>query len=79
MHDIAAEAARIWHTQISYVDLTPSDFQREMAAEELDPWWCYAFSSMFTSIRQHRWDTVTDHVHQLTHRQPFALSDLIDR
>jgi hypothetical protein len=33
---------------------------------------------MFISIRQHRWERVTDHVHQLTHRQPLALSDLLD-
>lgn len=78
MHDIAADAARIWHTRISYVDLTPSDFQRELATAELDPWWCYAFSSMFTSIRQHRWERVTEQVHQLTDRQPLAFSDVLD-
>jgi NAD(P)H dehydrogenase (quinone) len=77
--DIAAEAARAWHAPVRYVELTPGDFQRKLAADDLDPWWCYAFSSMFASVRDHRWEQVTDEVSRLTHRQPQALSDLIAR
>lgn len=77
--DIAAEAARAWHAPVRYVDLTAADFQRELAADDLDPWWCYVFSSMFASVRDHRWEQVTDEVSRLTHRQPRALSDLLAR
>jgi len=77
MHDVAAEAARAWHPPIRYVNVTPADFQRELAADDLDPWWCYAFSSMFASVRLHRWEQVTGEVFRLTERQPLTLGDLL--
>jgi NAD(P)H dehydrogenase (quinone) len=36
-----------------------------MARDGADPWWAYAFSSMFASIREQRWDVVTDDLQQL--------------
>jgi NAD(P)H dehydrogenase (quinone) len=77
MHDVAAAAARVWRTPVSYVAISAADFQRELAADDLDPWWCYAFSSMFASIRQHRWEAVTDQVLRVSNRQPLQLRDLL--
>lgn len=78
MHDVAAQAAEAWRTPINYIDITRADFQRELAANALDPWWCYAFSSMFASIRQHRWEGVTDEVLEITGRPPVTLGELLD-
>jgi NAD(P)H dehydrogenase (quinone) len=77
MHDVAAQAAHSWRTPISYVDITPADFQRELAADDLDPWWCYAFSSMFASIRLHRWEKVTGEVFEITGHQPVTLGEVL--
>jgi NAD(P)H dehydrogenase (quinone) len=48
-----------------------------MASAE-DPWWLYAYSSMFASIREQRWDRVTDEVQQLTGQAPLALADILN-
>lgn len=77
MHDVAARAAPTWRAPIRYVDISPSDFQRELAADDLDPWWCYAFSSMFASVRQHRWEKVTGEVLELTGRPPLTLEQVL--
>lgn len=77
MHDVAAQAAHSWRTPISYADVTSADFQRELATDGLDPWWCYAFSSMFASIRLHRWEKVTGEVVEVTGRQPVTLGEVL--
>jgi NAD(P)H dehydrogenase (quinone) len=77
MHDIAAQAEQNWPTPIRYVNITPAQFQRELADDDLDPWWCYAFSSMFASIRQHRWEQITGEVVELTGHRPLTLAELL--
>jgi len=42
----------------------------EMAAAGEDPWWMYAYSTMFASIREQRWAAVSGEVHRLTGRPP---------
>jgi NAD(P)H dehydrogenase (quinone) len=79
MHDVAALAARNWQIPVRYIDIPPADFQRELAAADLDPWWCYAFSSMFASIRQHRWDRITGDIASLTGRSPLTVDNLLGR
>jgi NAD(P)H dehydrogenase (quinone) len=77
LDQVAAAASRGGDPPIAYADVSPAAFQRDLAAGDLDPWWCYAFSSMFASIRQHRWEQVTDEVLRLTGRQPIPVSDLL--
>lgn len=36
-------------------DVTPAEFIAELAAKGEQPWWIYAYASMFESIRQQRW------------------------
>ncbi len=79
MHDVAALAARNWQIPVRYIDIPPADFQRELAAADLDPWWCYAFSSMFASIRQHRWERITGDIASLTGRSPLTVDNLLGR
>ena len=35
-------------------------------AQRETPWWAYAYTSLFGSIREHRWEVVTDAVERLT-------------
>ncbi|MGH3411611.1 MAG: NAD(P)H-binding protein [Marmoricola sp.] len=77
MHEVAAHVMRAWRVPVAYVDLSPAEFQQQLATDGVDPWWCYAFSSMFASIRQHRWEQITDEVLRLTCRPPQPLSQLI--
>jgi len=41
-----------------------------MAIAVEDPWWVYAYSTMFASIRGQRWAAVSDEVHRLTGCSP---------
>jgi NAD(P)H dehydrogenase (quinone) len=50
---------------LDYVPVEEAEFQAFLAGRE-SPWWSYAYTSMFASIRQHRWEVVTDSVEQLT-------------
>jgi NAD(P)H dehydrogenase (quinone) len=63
---IAALATREWGTLLEYVAITPSEHCTEMATAGEDPWWMYAYSTMFASIREQRWVAVSDEVHRLT-------------
>jgi NAD(P)H dehydrogenase (quinone) len=67
---IAAAGTREWGTPLNYVNITPGEHCAEMAAAREDPWWMYAYSTMFTSIREQRWAAVSDQVQRLTGRSP---------
>ncbi|HEX6686117.1 MAG TPA: NAD(P)H-binding protein [Candidatus Limnocylindrales bacterium] len=51
-------------------DITPAEFTAELAAGGEEQWWIYAYASMFESIRQQRWATVSGEVERLTTRKP---------
>jgi NAD(P)H dehydrogenase (quinone) len=70
---IAALAAREWGASLEYAGITPAEHCVEMATSGEDPWWMYAYSTMFASIREQRWAAVTDEVHRLTGYLPTAL------
>ena len=70
-------AGRQWGTPVSYVDLAPADYLAEMARADLDPWWCYAFSGMFGSVREQRWASVSGEVLRLTGQPPVPVLDLL--
>ncbi|NEC28376.1 NAD(P)H-binding protein [Streptomyces sp. SID8111] len=70
---IAAVAAEVWETPVAYVDVPDRTYCAETAADGLDPWWLYAFSSLFASVREQRWDLVSDDGARLTGRSPLAL------
>jgi NAD(P)H dehydrogenase (quinone) len=65
---IAAAGAR--DTPLIYTDITPGEHCARMAATGEDPWWMYAFSSMFASIREQRWAAVSGEVRRLTGHRP---------
>jgi NAD(P)H dehydrogenase (quinone) len=74
---IAERAGDEWGTPIEYVDVTPAEHCIEMAQAGEAPWWLYAYSTMFDSIREQRWARVTDEVLRLTGRQPRSVADVL--
>jgi NAD(P)H dehydrogenase (quinone) len=75
---IAFSTARRWSTPIKYVDVSPAEYCAELARDGEDPWWTYAFSSMFESVREQRWAAVSADVMQLTGQSPISLSAVLD-
>jgi NAD(P)H dehydrogenase (quinone) len=59
MHEVAAAHG------LTYVPVPEADFAAHLAGRET-PWWSYAYTSMFASVREQRWDVVTDVVAELT-------------
>jgi NAD(P)H dehydrogenase (quinone) len=55
----------------TYVPVSEAEFQSYLAGRET-PWWSYAYTSMFASIRGQRWDVVSDAVERLTGQSPLA-------
>jgi NAD(P)H dehydrogenase (quinone) len=51
----------------------------EMAIAGEDPWWMYAYSTMFASIREQRWAAVSDEVHRLTGCLPVPVRKTLAR
>jgi NAD(P)H dehydrogenase (quinone) len=74
---IAALATREWGTLLEYVRITPSEHCAEMAIAGEDPWWMYAYSTMFASIREQRWVAVSDEVHRLTRCWPTPVHEAL--
>jgi NAD(P)H dehydrogenase (quinone) len=74
---IASITAEAWAMPVAYVDIPADTYSAETAATGLDPWWLYAFSSMFASVREQRWDRVRNDYTELTGRVPLALRDVL--
>ena len=77
MATIAALAGRQWGTPVSYAEVTPADFQIELARGGEEAWWCYAYSTMFDSVREQRWASVSGEVFRLTGRPPASVQDVL--
>jgi NAD(P)H dehydrogenase (quinone) len=76
---LAALAQKEWATPVTYTAITPAELVADLAADGEDPWWIYAYSSMFASIRDHRWATVTTDTERLTGAQPTPVSTILAR
>ena len=74
---IAALAQQAWRVPIEYVDLASAEYCIEVAREGESPWWLYAFSSMFDSVREQRWAVVSDEVLRITGRAPTPLRSVL--
>jgi NAD(P)H dehydrogenase (quinone) len=74
---IAATAAQAWVRPVAYRPISAAAYMAQAAATE-DPWWLYAYTSMFASIREQRWDRVTAEVQHLTGRDPRHLGEILD-
>jgi NAD(P)H dehydrogenase (quinone) len=74
---IAALTGNEFGRQVRYTEVTPREHCKEMAEAGEEPWWIYAFSTMFESVRQGRWGAVTDEVARLTGRRPLSITDVL--
>ncbi|HTQ94528.1 MAG TPA: hypothetical protein VMK84_34060, partial [Streptosporangiaceae bacterium] len=72
-----ALAGREWGTALEYADITPAEHCAEMAIAGEDPWWIYAYSTMFASIREQRWAAVSDEVRRLTGCPPAPVRETL--
>ena len=60
-----------------YADTTPAGFVRALQDGGEEPWWTYAYSSMLDAVRQHRWQTATNEVAELTGTRAASLAEVI--
>lgn len=74
---LAAVAAQVWGRPVTYQPISAAEHTAQLAATE-EPWWLYAYGSMFASIREQRWASITDEVRHLTGRAPRSLSEVLD-
>jgi hypothetical protein len=64
---------------ITYVDLAPAEYSMELARAGEEPWWQYAYSALFDSVRQHRWRLVSGEVSRLTGRSAEPAGEMLSR
>jgi NAD(P)H dehydrogenase (quinone) len=62
---------------VRYTDVAPGVHVEELARAGEDPWWSYAYSTMFASVREDRWSTVSGEVLRLTGRAPSSVADVM--
>jgi NAD(P)H dehydrogenase (quinone) len=74
MNAVAADAAEAWGRPVVYEPISAAEHITQMASTE-EPWWLYAYSSMFASIREQRWDRATAEVEHVTGQAPQPLTE----
>lgn len=77
LRDVAARASAALGRAFTFDDISAREYRRELADLDLDPWWAYAYASMFDSVRDHRWAAVTDDLERLIGRRPHRLDEVI--
>lgn len=63
MNEVAAASG------VRYVPISESEYVEKLAGRE-QPWWIYAYASMFASIREQRWARVSNEVERVTGDAP---------
>jgi len=79
MAALAALAQQEWATPVTYTAITPAELVADLATDGEDPWWIYAYSSMFASIREDRWAAVSPDTERLTGRPPTPVRAILAR
>ena len=62
----------------SYVPVSEAEYVEHLAGSE-QPWWIYAYASMLASVRDQRWDLVSDEVERLTRAAPESFGHVLER
>jgi NAD(P)H dehydrogenase (quinone) len=62
LDELAALASRLGGREVRASTITPDEFRHRLIETGTDPWWSYAFTSMFESIDQGRFAEVTPDV-----------------
>lgn len=74
---VAGEPTRVAGRVVRYTDVAPGVLVEDLARAGEDPWWTYAYGTMFASVRQGRWSGVSDEVVRLTGRVPLGVADVV--
>ncbi|WP_169736362.1 NmrA family NAD(P)-binding protein [Promicromonospora kroppenstedtii] len=77
LEGIAEELTRVAGRPVRYTDVEPRVLVEDLARDGEDPWWTYAYGSMFASVRQDRWSAVSTEVRRLTGRVPLGVADVV--
>jgi len=72
--EIALVARDRYGIPLKFTNITAQEHLVEMAQAGIDPWWMYAYSSMFQAIREQRWSLVSPDLTKLTGDSPKAFS-----
>jgi NAD(P)H dehydrogenase (quinone) len=62
---------------VSYTDVPAGVLVETLAGSGEDPWWTYAYSTMFASVREDRWGAVSGEVLGLTGRAPSSVAEVL--
>ncbi|MEV0177523.1 NAD(P)H-binding protein [Streptomyces sp. NPDC050803] len=73
--ELADLAARLGTRPIKPTDIDPVEFCVRLLQQGVTPWWTYAFSSMFESVREQRFAEVTADITSLTGRNPVGFHE----
>jgi NAD(P)H dehydrogenase (quinone) len=73
MAAVADRASEAWGRPVVYQPIGAAEHIARMATSE-GPWWLYAYTSMFASVREQRWDRATAEVQRLTGQRPLPLT-----
>jgi NAD(P)H dehydrogenase (quinone) len=60
-----------------HTEATMTGFARRLLEVGEEQWWIYAYTSMFESIRQNRWQATSNAVTELTGRRPASLGEVL--
>lgn len=77
LHAVADVLTGLGERPVRYTDVPPPALAQELAGVGEDPWWTYAYCSMFAAVREDRWSAVSGEVRRLTGRDPLALADVL--
>jgi NAD(P)H dehydrogenase (quinone) len=73
---LAEIAGAAWGRPIAWHDIEATEFATDQAATN-EPWWAYAFYSMFESVRKGSWELVSDDIQRLTGEKSVSLLDTL--
>ena len=77
--ELGALTERFAHVPVTTENVGRNDFCGRLLRERFSPWWAYAFTSLFESVSEHRFETVTDDVTKLTGRAPYPFRTVVQR
>jgi NAD(P)H dehydrogenase (quinone) len=79
LDELAALASRLGGREVRASTITSDEFRRRLIETGTDPWWSYAFTSMFESIDQGRFAEVTPDVTAIIRRTPQSFEAVLRR
>ena len=77
MDGVAEVLTRVAGRPVRYTDVAPGVLVEDLARAGEDPWWTYAYGSMFASVHQGRWGALSAEVRRLTGRVPLGVADVV--